>query len=888
MLIIYKLVISHLWHIVWYGANVYRSSTKSHEYCAGSSNCQSNGASRIKNVTPDSEGNLFTTSCAYYCSYIYIHVLGLDQKYHYGSCQNWVAQVKAHQDEEDYPYEIFEGWDFSVAKPGDIIIRSDDEQGHAMLYMGIGNISSSNQNNVDNSKPAIAHASGHGINIIESNLTEPYNREFEPKSSGCYLVRIKDKYARQLEETTNYTMDAIKQNLPAYFQNPTGDFKEVTHLCYDSPEDEKEIINYGQYSVEESKGLDISLSGLIDKILGFMFLPIKIVIIGWGNIFQNLLLTDLVNMITGVSSASIITVENIVFNKVPFLDINFFDYKTAGGEVLKEGSVIYILRETISTWYNIFRTVGMALMLLVLAYIAVRMAIASIGEEKAKYKKMFFDWLIGFVILFSIHYIMIAIVYVSQSLITFIKGSFMGEESLYDKILIMAYDLRISVGLPATLMYIMLILASVTYFFTYLKRFFTLFILTIFAPIIAISYALDRIKDGKSQAFNNWFKEYLLNVIMQIMHAVIYVVFVSTAFNLAVKGMDEMQNNLVSGSVTQAIGGLLGSSFMITAGAWQCFGTIIIALVFMYFSIRLEAIFKKIFGFDKAGFMEDIQKLATYEAATGQLGKMAGTVADKTRKYGKGFVKVPEFVANTVTLGGYKKLKSRVKNSDFGQKASEINKQINNGYKSKIKKEELEEEHSEHYEQLLSLLPAFVAALKNNSKNSENSDGSIAASSSSEKAFDSEMFLYSMAALNDRTSGETNEKIIKRMKLRMASPKTSTSSMKLGPLSDFKLTNVDRNIINKKKKDFVAGELKGKDIDSLSSEERRKVFSNVSKHLDEHKDDIVNELTNEEMNKVRSRIGMIPSNVQGDVISEYQNYVRDQLNKHYDDLKEGK
>jgi hypothetical protein len=39
--------------------------------------------------------------------------------------------------------------------------------------------------------------------------------------------------------------------------------------------------------------------------------------------------------------------------------------------------------------------------------------------------------------------------------------------------------------------------------------------LILISPLITISYAIDKMGDGRAQALNNWFKEFIYNVIIQ-------------------------------------------------------------------------------------------------------------------------------------------------------------------------------------------------------------------------------------------------------------------------------------------------------------------------------------------------------------------------------------
>lgn len=112
-------------------------------------------------------------------------------------------------------------------------------------------------------------------------------------------------------------------------------------------------------------------------------------------------------------------------------------------------------------------------------------------------------------------------------------------------------------------LYILLVLETCIFFYTYLKRVFKLAFYTMIAPLIAFMYPIDKLGDGKAQAFNTWFKEYMFNVLVQPLHLLLYTVFIYAA------------SELVRENIIYAIGAY---GYMIAA----------------------EKFFKKIFGFDKA------------------------------------------------------------------------------------------------------------------------------------------------------------------------------------------------------------------------------------------------------------------------------------------------
>ena len=93
------------------------------------------------------------------------------------------------------------------------------------------------------------------------------------------------------------------------------------------------------------------------------------------------------------SSKANVTVENIVYNKIPILDINFFNFESAGGAVVDEDGIIYIIKENVATWYYIFRTMAILIMLIILLYLGIKMAISTVAEKKAVYKQMIVSWI---------------------------------------------------------------------------------------------------------------------------------------------------------------------------------------------------------------------------------------------------------------------------------------------------------------------------------------------------------------------------------------------------------------------------------------------------------------------------------------------------------------
>ena len=110
----------------------------------------------------------------------------------------------------------------------------------------------------------------------------------------------------------------------------------------------------------------------------------------------------------------VVSPENIIQNKIGMFNVNFFAEITDTDTNTEDNSINIAdeLHLTIAKWYYKIRNIVIVLFMILLIYIGIRILVASISEDKAKYKKMLVDWLISFVLVFVIHYIMIFSMYI--------------------------------------------------------------------------------------------------------------------------------------------------------------------------------------------------------------------------------------------------------------------------------------------------------------------------------------------------------------------------------------------------------------------------------------------------------------------------------------------
>ncbi len=269
-------------------------------------------------------------------------------------------------------------------------------------------------------------------------------------------------------------------------------------------------------------------------------------------------------------------------------NLEYYYYEEDGEEIpTSKQNTALDLQKIVSQWYMALRNIAIVLSMSVLLYIGIRMLLSSVAQDKAKYKQMLIDWVVGLCLLFFMHYIMafsVSMVKQFTKLIVYNeeheledvqsyagaieldedgkireKVEDMGQEDAIQAAQKVDEDgntvdteflvwptnimgqLRIASQMSYgdtgyigyTLSYFILVLLTVYFIFVYLKRVLYMAFLTMIAPLVALTYPIDKINDGQAQGFDRWLKEYIFNLLIQPLHLILYTVLVSSAFELA-------------------------------------------------------------------------------------------------------------------------------------------------------------------------------------------------------------------------------------------------------------------------------------------------------------------------------------------------------------------
>lgn len=257
----------------------------------------------------------------------------------------------------------------------------------------------------------------------------------------------------------------------------------------------------------------------------------------------------IVRLLAGDGSLSI---ESIIFNKFPNTSLSIFK----SSNVIKNPMLNGVF-DALNYVFNYFRKIAMVAYMVIAAYMGLRILLSSTASKGAKHKELITYFVQGVIILFIFPYAIRYTIDINNAFVSYIYSnigkpgvtiengvSFEGIDNSnglasFNEVSNSAdadlrngsdymsemYKKAIRYGwLVYAICFAVMVKQLIGFLIIYFKRVLTIVFLIAIFPLVSISYAIDKIGDGKSQAFNNWYKEFALNVFLQSFHAIVYVV----------------------------------------------------------------------------------------------------------------------------------------------------------------------------------------------------------------------------------------------------------------------------------------------------------------------------------------------------------------------------
>ncbi len=248
----------------------------------------------------------------------------------------------------------------------------------------------------------------------------------------------------------------------------------------------------------------------------------------------------------GADKDGILKVSSIVFGEYLLLDPAIT--KTAANlnpSITPTGiiALMDLIKELCSSAFTVIRAVALGFFIILILVTAIRLALSTTAVDIAKFKALIVDWAVGLGFTFAVKYIFLllnalldvfmeALWSARMALETSNNSSF--EFVFYEDIwqtIAQAGGMQL-VGYG--ILYIFLIWVTFKFFLKYIMRVFKILFLVVMGPIVGVVYTFQKAgeKNG-SDAIMKWFSSYCMNLYIQPIHAIIYLIFMFSATEIA-------------------------------------------------------------------------------------------------------------------------------------------------------------------------------------------------------------------------------------------------------------------------------------------------------------------------------------------------------------------
>lgn len=345
-------------------------------------------------------------------------------------------------------------------------------------------------------------------------------------------------------------------------------------------------------TTSSESGDDFDILGLmgsaLDGVIGLLFMGAKILVLITGKLIELVL-----DFIVGQDWDSF-SLVNILFYQatddgIKMLDPNIFEKSDSTDMDSLAGNI----RKNVAIWFTSLRNIAIAVLVIIAVYIGIRMILATSSEKQANYKEILLYWVQSISLLFVLHIIIMLILYLNDSLVKTLfaagEATTTGIKDITDGLWDEAFwSVSFVKSFGLALAYLSTITTTFLFFLSYLNRLLYAIFYIVISPLITITYSIDKIKDGKSQALDNWLREFVGIILIQPFHCVTYLAIGGIGYSLL--------------SSMHAIG-----SFNI--------GQAFVGVIFIAFILKSEDIIKSIFGIASSNVKSAITNMALVSVA---------------------------------------------------------------------------------------------------------------------------------------------------------------------------------------------------------------------------------------------------------------------------------
>ncbi len=127
------------------------------------------------------------------------------------------------------------------------------------------------------------------------------------------------------------------------------------------------------------------------------------------------------------------TPDNVIFNRIGFFDPNFINPTPV------ESAPVVQIKTVIQSLYYSFFTVAITIFVIAALVIGIKLALSTIASEKAQFKNALKNWVMGIVLLFTIHFVMAGIFAINEEIVK-IASNYAGDN--------ISFNIQVTSGIP--------------------------------------------------------------------------------------------------------------------------------------------------------------------------------------------------------------------------------------------------------------------------------------------------------------------------------------------------------------------------------------------------------------------------------------------------------
>lgn len=249
----------------------------------------------------------------------------------------------------------------------------------------------------------------------------------------------------------------------------------------------------------------------------------------------------------GVDKNGLLTMYSMAFGEFLLLDGNIFKVNQSLNPAVTTTQTVELadkMKSAVAACFNIAKYFALLVSVPIFVYALIKALTATESRDLAAWKKVLGRWLVALILLFTLQYILSAILSFNDILmdvmwktrLTLEEDGHSGIElELFNKsasgILNTGGNLSLAYGIE----YIMMSFLQILFLVKYVVRMFTLMLLTAIGPLIIVVHAFKIMIGKESSTLKAWLKKYAALTYIQPIHALLYLIFMFTASEIVVQ-----------------------------------------------------------------------------------------------------------------------------------------------------------------------------------------------------------------------------------------------------------------------------------------------------------------------------------------------------------------